>query len=99
MSDSGLGCAKTKTDLVVVPSGRQIFPFFCPPHRHRAQNSGCDNTAQSFYTARVIRYACGPMGMFRVCQQRTSQDRQKQWMSDSPGGQLRELALNPAAPN
>jgi hypothetical protein len=39
------GCAKTKPDLVVMPSGRQIFPFFCPPHHHRAQNSGCDYTA------------------------------------------------------
>jgi hypothetical protein len=28
-----------------VSSGRQIFPFFCPPHHHRAQNSGCDYTA------------------------------------------------------
>jgi hypothetical protein len=24
----GLGCAKTKSDLVVMPSGRQIFAFF-----------------------------------------------------------------------
>jgi hypothetical protein len=30
------------------------FPFFCPPDHHRAQNSGCDCTASSFYTARVI---------------------------------------------
>jgi hypothetical protein len=41
----GLGCAKTKSDLVAMPSGRQISPFFCPPHHHRAQNSGCDYTA------------------------------------------------------
>src|SRR5499433_3538408 len=40
-----------KSDLVVMPSGRQIFPFFCPPHHHRAQNSGCGYTAWSFYTA------------------------------------------------
>jgi hypothetical protein len=31
------------------------FSVFCPPHHHRAQNFGWDNTAQSFYTARVIR--------------------------------------------
>jgi hypothetical protein len=28
MSEWGLGCVKTKSDLVVMPSGRQIFPFF-----------------------------------------------------------------------
>src|SRR4029077_2079668 len=49
----GLGCAKTKSDLVVMPSGRQIFAFFCSPHDDRAQNSGCDYTAKSFHTARV----------------------------------------------
>src|SRR5215475_14194961 len=27
-SGPGLGCVKTKSDLVVMPSGRQIFPFF-----------------------------------------------------------------------
>ena len=35
----GLGCAKTKSDLVVMPSGRQIFAFSCSPNDHRAQNS------------------------------------------------------------
>ena len=45
MSVSGLGCAKTKSDLVVMPSGRQIFMFFCSPHDHRAQNSGYGYTA------------------------------------------------------
>jgi hypothetical protein len=29
------------SDLVVIPSGRRIFAFFCSPHNHRAQNSGC----------------------------------------------------------
>jgi hypothetical protein len=48
-------CVKTKSDLVVMPSGRQIFAFFCSPHHCRAQNSGCDYTPQSFYTARVKR--------------------------------------------
>ena len=52
----GLGRVKTKSDLVVMSSGRQIFAFFCSPHDRRAQNSGCDYTPQSFYTARVIRY-------------------------------------------
>jgi len=28
MSPLGLGCAKTKSDLVVMPSGRRIFAFF-----------------------------------------------------------------------
>ena len=32
MSELGLG-------------GRQIFPFFCSRHHHRAQNSGCGYTA------------------------------------------------------
>src|SRR5580700_11985488 len=54
MSANGLGRVKTKSDLVVMSSGRQIFAFFCSPHDRRAQNSGCDYTPQSFYTARVI---------------------------------------------
>jgi hypothetical protein len=54
MTATGLGRVKTKSDLVVMSSGRQIFAFFCSPHDRRAQNSGCDYTPQSFYTARVI---------------------------------------------
>jgi hypothetical protein len=54
LSLMGLGRVKTKSDLVVMSSGRQIFAFFCSPHDRRAQNSGCDYTPQSFYTARVI---------------------------------------------
>jgi hypothetical protein len=53
MSHLDLGRVKTKSDLVVMPSGRQIFAFFCSPHDRRAQNSGCGYTAQRFYTARV----------------------------------------------
>jgi hypothetical protein len=34
-SANGLGCAKTKSDLVVMPSGRRIFAFFCSPHDQR----------------------------------------------------------------
>ena len=45
MSALGLGRVKTKSDLVVMPSGRQIFAFFCSPHDRRAQNSGCGYTA------------------------------------------------------
>src|SRR6476659_3942306 len=48
MTARGLGRVKTKSDLVVMPSGRQIFAFFCSPHDRRAQNSGCDYTPQSF---------------------------------------------------
>ena len=51
----GLGRVKTKSDLVVMSSGRQIFAFFCSPHDRRAQNSGCDYTPQSFYTARTTK--------------------------------------------
>ena len=40
MSAPGLGRVKTKSDLVVTPSGRQIFAFFCAPHDHRAPISG-----------------------------------------------------------
>ena len=29
----------------VMPSGRQIFAFFCSPHDRRAENSGCGYTA------------------------------------------------------
>jgi hypothetical protein len=45
------GCAKTKTDLVVVSSGGRIFAFFCSDRDHKPQNSGCGYTAQSFHTA------------------------------------------------
>ena len=45
MSALGLGRVKTKSDLVVVPSGRQIFAFFYSPRDRRAQNSGCGYTA------------------------------------------------------
>ena len=56
MSETGLGRVKTKSDLVVMPSGRQIFAVFCSPHDRRAQNSGCGYTAWSFYTARVGKF-------------------------------------------
>jgi hypothetical protein len=36
---------KTKTDLVVMPSGGQIFAFFCSERDHMPQNSGCVYTA------------------------------------------------------
>jgi hypothetical protein len=50
----GLGCAKTKSDLVLMPSERQVFAFFCSAPDHRPQNSGCSHTAQRFHTAWVI---------------------------------------------
>ena len=58
---------KTKSDLVVMSSGRQIFAFFCSPHDRRAQNSGCGYTALSFHTARVKRVissASKPLPLF-----------------------------------
>jgi hypothetical protein len=45
------GCAKTKSDLVVTPSGGRIFAFFCSERDHKPQNSGCGYTVQSFHTA------------------------------------------------
>jgi hypothetical protein len=45
MTAVGLGRVKTKSDLVLLPSGRQIFAFLCSPHDRRAQNSGCGYTA------------------------------------------------------
>ena len=45
MSHMGLGRVKTKSDLVVMPSGRQIFAFFCSQRDRIAQNSGCGCTA------------------------------------------------------
>jgi hypothetical protein len=53
MSLEGLGCAKTKSDLVVMPSEGRIFTFFCSQRDHKPQNSGCSHTAQRFHTARV----------------------------------------------
>ena len=44
-SGKGLGRVKTKSDLVVMPSGRQIFAFFCSQRDRIAQNSGCGYTA------------------------------------------------------
>jgi hypothetical protein len=45
------GCAKTRTDLVVMPRGARISAFFCSPCDHSPQNSGCICTAQTFHTA------------------------------------------------
>jgi hypothetical protein len=54
MSAPGLGRVKTKIDLVVMPSGRRIFAFFCSDERgHKPQNFGCVYTAQRFHTAWV----------------------------------------------
>ena len=50
-SAAGPGCAKTKSDLVVTPSGGRIFAFFCFERDHKPQNSGCGYTVQSFHTA------------------------------------------------
>jgi hypothetical protein len=47
----GPGCVKTKSDLVVMPSGGRIFVFFRSAHDPRAQNSRCGYTASSFHTA------------------------------------------------
>jgi hypothetical protein len=52
-SGLGLGCAKTKSDLVVMPSGEQISAFFCSERDHTPQNFGCNHTAQRFHTAWV----------------------------------------------
>ena len=53
MSPMGLGRVKTKSDLVVMPSGRQIFALFCSPHDRRAQISGPGYTAVEFLHSRV----------------------------------------------
>ena len=53
MSQLGLGCAKTKSDLVVMQSEGRIFIFFCSQRDHKPQNFGCSHTAQRFHTARV----------------------------------------------
>src|SRR5258708_15903362 len=47
----GLGCVKTKSHLVVMPSEGRIFAFFCSERDHKPQNSGCGYTTQSFHTA------------------------------------------------
>src|SRR6266699_1180677 len=54
MSPMGLGCVKTKSDLVVMPSEGRIFAFFCSERDHKPQNSGCGYTTQSFHTAWVL---------------------------------------------
>jgi hypothetical protein len=53
MSQMSLGCAKTKSDLVLMPSEKQVFAFFCSAPDHKPQNSECSHTAQRFHTARV----------------------------------------------
>jgi hypothetical protein len=45
VSASGLGCVKTRTDLVILPSGGRIFAFFCSERDHKPQNPGCRHTA------------------------------------------------------
>jgi len=40
MTASGLGRVKTKSDLIVVPSGREIFAFFCSERGHKPQIPG-----------------------------------------------------------
>src|ERR1700730_5691742 len=42
MSGLGLGCAKTQSDLVVMPCRRRIFTFACTARDHRPQNYWCD---------------------------------------------------------
>src|ERR1700730_18888183 len=54
MSAWGLGCAKTQSDLVVMPCRRRIFVFACTARDHRPQNYWCVYTACCFHTARVI---------------------------------------------
>jgi hypothetical protein len=39
------GRVKTKTDLVIMPSGGRIFAFIFSARDHRPQNSGCSHTA------------------------------------------------------
>jgi hypothetical protein len=56
---SGPGCAKTRSDLVVMLCGARISALFCSPRDHSPQNSGCICTAQTFHTAWV---ACRPLG-------------------------------------
>jgi hypothetical protein len=51
MTALGLGCVKTKSDLVVMLSEGQIFVSFCSAHDHEPQNSGCGYTTPSFHTA------------------------------------------------
>jgi len=53
-TDAMPGCAKTKSDLVVTPSGGRIFAFFCSERDHKPQNSGCGYTVQSFHTAWTV---------------------------------------------
>jgi hypothetical protein len=43
----GLACVKTKTDLVVMPSGGRIFAFFCSERYEKPQYSGCGPEAAS----------------------------------------------------
>jgi hypothetical protein len=54
MSALGLGCAKTQSDLIVMPCRRRIFAFACTARDHRPQNYWCVYTAWRFHTARVI---------------------------------------------
>jgi hypothetical protein len=53
MPGLGLGCAKTQSDLVVMPCRRRIFAFACTARDHRPQNYWCVYTAWCFHTARV----------------------------------------------
>jgi hypothetical protein len=50
----GPGCVKTRSDLVVMPTGARIFAFIRSPCAHTPQKSWCVSTAQSFRTARGV---------------------------------------------
>ena len=56
---------KTKSDLVVVPSGRQIFAFFYSPRDRKHQNSGC-GLPRRVFTQLVKPCGVGPLLILAV---------------------------------
>src|SRR5258706_386365 len=60
MSGIGPGSVKTRSDLVVMPTGARIFAFIRSPCAHAPQKSWCVSTAQSFHTAWAQRRTVQP---------------------------------------
>jgi hypothetical protein len=60
-SATGLGCAKTKSDLVVMSSGRQIFAFSCSPHDPFLESGHCRRARKDRHGLVASRNAIRPL--------------------------------------
>jgi hypothetical protein len=83
MSGWGLGRVKTKSDLVVTPSGRQIFTFFCSPHDYRVQ----------IFQVRLYRVAFSHSQGHKLLFRAKGQLRRSKWLPDADAAPLSRQSL------